>query len=326
MEAILNWGVTLILAFQGLGESLVGVMKGFTFLGNEEFYLFIAPALYWCVDTRLGLRIGLTLLSTGWVNDLFKLAFHGPRPYWYDPTVKAFSSESSFGVPSGHSQSAVVVWGGLAAGLKRSWMWIIAVIIILGIGLSRMYLGVHFPHDVLLGWLIGALLIWGILAYEKRLLAWFNPKSATDKIVLLIAFSLVWIMAGALIKLAYSTWVMPPEWTQNALKAAPDADPIAPWALSGLVSNAGAFVGLVLGAIWISARGGFSTKGPAWQLIARFLVGLVGVILLWFGLGEIFPRGEYLLAYALRYLRYFLVGLWMAGLGPAFFIRVGLAK
>jgi hypothetical protein len=59
--------------------------------------------------------------------------------------------------------------------------------------------------------------------------------------------------------------------------------------------------------------------------VARYLLGVVGVVIFWYVLGRLLPRGETLLAYSLRYLRYALVGLWVSGLAPALFIRLGLA-
>jgi hypothetical protein len=83
---------------------------------------------------------------------------------------------------------------------------------------------------------------------------------------------------------------------------------------------------MAAGYILLLARGGFNAGGPAWQRLVRFLIGLVGVFLLWFGLGLIFPDGETLLPFLLRYIRYTLVGCWISGLAPLLFIRLRLAK
>lgn len=326
MESIWQMGIAIILWLQGLGEWLSTPMRFFTFLGNEEFYLFVAPAIYWCLDAGLGLRLGLSLMITGGLNTALKFAFHGPRPYWFDSHVLAYSTESSFGVPSGHAQNAVVVWGVLASGFKRTWVWVAAIAVMLLIGLSRMYLAVHFPHDVLVGWLIGALLLWIILKLEKPVSDWLGSKTASVQVVYALAASLILVLVGALVQLAVvsSGWQMPEAWMRNAVSADPQAEPPAPLALSGLISNSGVFFGLALGAILLRRWGKFDPTGPAWQRLARFVLGLIGVFVLWFGLGEIFPRGESLLPYLLRYLRYGLVGLWIAGLAPWLFMRLKL--
>jgi len=326
MESILELGIGFILFLQGLGGWLVAPMTLVTTLGNEEFYLFVAPAVFWCWDAALGLRLGLSLMLSGSINSILKLVFHGPRPYWYDPGIKAHVAETSFGVPSGHSQNSVVFWGVLAAWFGRRWAWIVAALIALLIGLSRMVLGVHFPHDVLLGWLVGALILWAILSWEKPILSWLKTFPLTSQILIAFGASLFLILLSFLVRAVLGSWQMPQTWIANAAQSNPDADPLAPLTLSGLVSNAGAFFGLAFGGIWLRKRGWFNASGHAWQLLVRFLIGLAGVFIIWSGLGEIFPRGESMIPYILRYLRYALVGLWMAGLAPMLFIRLGLAK
>jgi hypothetical protein len=66
--------------------------------------------------------------------------------------------------------------------------------------------------------------------------------------------------------------------------------------------------------------------GAWWRRVLRFLIGVAGVLGLWAGLGALFPEGEFLLAYALRYLRYALVGAWISVLAPLVFIWFGLAE
>lgn len=111
MDVIIQAGIAFAMWFQGLWGWLEIPMKGFTFLGSEEFFLLGLPVLYWCVDARIGLRMGVVLLLNGVVNSVLKLAFFGPRPYWVNPQVKALVSETSFGVPSGHAQMAAGLWG-----------------------------------------------------------------------------------------------------------------------------------------------------------------------------------------------------------------------
>src|SRR5665648_313408 len=141
MDTIMNAGINLIAALQDMGSWLTLPMQAISFLGSEDFFMLILPALYWSVDAALGLRVGVILLVSSSLNDALKLAFHGPRPYWFSPKVQAFSSETSFGLPSGHSNSAVGVWGMLASQIRKGWAWVVAILFILLIGISRMYLG-----------------------------------------------------------------------------------------------------------------------------------------------------------------------------------------
>ena len=326
MDAILDFGIAVILFLQSMGAWLAPIMTGFSFLGTQEFYLFIAPALYWCVDQTLGLRVGLALMISGVVNNTFKLAFQGIRPYWYDERVIAYSSEISFGIPSGHAQNAVTTWGTLAAGLKRKWATIIALLLMFFIGVSRLYLGMHFVHDVIAGWLIGALLLWAILALEDRVTHWLARFRPAEQILIVFGVSLALILPWAVIRLWNWDYQVPVEWITMAARAAPEAEPIDPLNLEYVLSSAGVFFGLAAGAIFLRRYGGLDAGGPTSQRLLRFLVGLAGILIIWYGLGAVLPRNDDLLSYTLYYLRYCTVGLWVSCLAPLIFFRLGLAQ
>ncbi len=325
MDTILMLGISIVLILQSLGEWLVGPMKFFSFLGQEEFFLIVAPALVWCVDAGLGLRTGIALMISGSFSHIFKLTFHAPRPYWYDARVIPYSAETSFGLPSAHSQNAVVVWSLIATWIKKPWAWVAALVLIFLISFSRVYLGVHFPTDVLGGWLIGALVLWATLRFEKPALAWLNKYKPGDQILIALGISLIILLAGALVRLALGNWQMPPAWVDLAARIA-DAEPIQPLALSGLVSTAAVFFGMIAGAVLMKQRGWFDASGPVWQRALRYLIGVAGVLILRYGLKAIFPSGESLLPYLFRYLRYALIGMWIMFLAPLVFIRLKLSK
>ena len=325
MDSVLNFGVTLITWLQSLGNWLVGPMKFFSFLGSEEFYLMIAPAILWCWDAGLGIRLGLYLMVSAGVNAIFKIFLLGPRPYWFDERVVGLASETSFGVPSGHSQNAAVVWGTLASRFGKPLIWVISIIIIFLIGLSRLVLGVHFPHDVLVGWLLGGLLLLVLFKISTPTVNWIRRFDLTKQLLIIFGGSLTLILLGIIAKSVTASFNLPSDWVNRAASAYPDV-PIAPFALSGLISNAGAFFGLAGGALWLETKGGFKTRGVWWQLALRYLIGLIGVMIFWYGLGEIFPRGELVFPYILRYLRYALVGLWVTGFAPYIFRRLKLAE
>ena len=111
LPPIYDWGINLIIALQAGAPWLQAPMQFFSFLGTEEFFLFFLPFLYWCVDVRLGVRVGVMLSLSNSVNGFFKLAFHQPRPYWLSTQVLPGVSETSYGIPSGHAQHAAAIWG-----------------------------------------------------------------------------------------------------------------------------------------------------------------------------------------------------------------------
>ncbi len=133
------------------------------------------------------------------------------------------------------------------------------------------------------------------------------------------------ILVGALTRLALGAWTVPSGWVELAARA-PGAAPITPLALSGLVSSAASFFGLALGGILLYQRGWFDAGGSFLLRLVRFLVGLVGVFIIWYGLDKLFPDGDTLIPLFLRYVRYAAVGLWMSYLAPLIFFRLKLAR
>lgn len=323
MNSLFDTGVQFILLIQNL-RWLEMPMQFFSFLGSEYFFLFVLPVVYWCIDASLGIRIGVILLFTGGFNDFLKMVMRGPRPYWWSTQVKALAVESSFGVPSGHSQSAAVVWGMLADRLGKAWAWIVAIAIIFLIGFSRMFLAVHFPHDVLLGWLLGALTLWLFIKLWDRVADWARQKSFVQQILLALAVSALIVLFGGLAFYGLRDYAFPQEWMTNALRA---GDPLpAPVSMDATLTSAGTLFGLLAGLAWINLRGGYQVSGPVAKRILSLVIGLIGVLILYLGLKMVFPSGDSLAAYFLRYLRYALVGFWVSGGAPWLFFRFKITK
>ena len=325
MDTLLEGSIPLILYLQGLGEGFASVMKIFTFMGYENFYLILFPILYWWYDEKLGFRAGVILLLSGTINTYFKWIFHLPRPYWINTEVVAGAPETSFGAPSGHAQNAMAVWGLIAASLRKPWAWAFAFFLIFMIGFSRLVLGVHFLLDMLLGWLIGLILLWTFLFLEKPFGKWIVDRSLGIKIIIAFFASLGLILVGVLIKSAFQTWELPGLWVANATLAAPE-DPIDPLSLSGVISNAAILFGLGAGYAVMNALGGFNPKGKISQQLLKYVIGILGVIVIWMGLDFIFPEGETIVAFVFRYIRYGLAGLWISLLAPWIFIKMKLAQ
>lgn len=327
MDSLLNSGLQIISSIQNLGAWLTPWMKLFTFLGNTEFYLLVAPAILWCIDARLGMRLGLFLMINGMVNSALKVAFHGPRPYWYTRNVKVYgSAENSFGVPSGHAQNAVVVWGTMAERIKHRAAWIVAILLMFLIGISRLYLAVHFPHDVLFGWLFGAIMLWILLGFERPFLSWFAHFQLSLQLLFVFFFSLFLILIVIVAQTSLRGWSLPQDWITNAHLAFPNEAPINPLSYHNFLTSTGAFFGLAAGWMWISRLGGFSTAGPWGQRLLRYILGLMGVLILYLGLGSLFPDSETVISYSIRYVRYAMIGFWISGFAPWLFIKAKLAS
>jgi hypothetical protein len=114
--------------------------------------------------------------------------------------------------------------------------------------------------------------------------------------------------------------MLDPDWAERA----GDGNPFS---LSGVLTTTGTWFGMLTGyVIQTATKGHFLASKGEWKRLARFGVGLVGVLALYMGLGAIFPDNADLLSYALRFFRYTLIGLWVAWLGPLVFERLGLLE
>lgn len=295
---------------------LTPLMRVAAALGDKEFYLLVFPLLYWCISRSLGLRLGVMLLLTAGINSALKLLFVTPRPIFLVPEVGRVV-EGTFGLPSGHAQTAVAVWGSLAVILKRWWALVAAVILTALIGWSRIHLGVHFLEDILSGWLVGGVLVLGYVWFAPRVERWWQNQRPAQQLLAVFTASLAIIAPAALLAARLQGW--DPGFPGLI-------DPHDALTLSYSVTTAGTLMGLGIGLVFLKARGDFNSAGPWLHQAGRILIGLVGVVAIWQGLGSIFPRGDEPLALVLRYLRYALVGAWIIGLAPVLFVRLGLAR
>jgi hypothetical protein len=194
------------------------------------------------------------------------------------------------------------------------------------IGFSRIVLAVHFPTDVLAGWLIGGVVLWAFLKWEAAVMVWFNRFTLAQKIGLAFAASMLLLI----ISLAGLAFVHPAgllQWESTAARAfslAPSQSAIYSRLTTGMVGVAGTFFGLVAGAILIFQRGGFDVRVIWRKRAVRFALGMVGLMILWLGLRMLFPRDVSLVSQVLRYLRCAITSFGVAYGAPRAFIKLGL--
>ncbi|MDI3387986.1 phosphatase PAP2 family protein [Streptomyces sp. B-S-A8] len=119
--------------------------------------------LWWLGDRRLAVWAGASCLLASLLQQALKAVVGRERPSWPDPV----DSANFAAFPSGHAMTATVV-GGLVLwvlAVRRAgralWTTVLAVTVVsvAGVGWTRVWLGVHWPSDVLGGWLFGALLV-----------------------------------------------------------------------------------------------------------------------------------------------------------------------
>ena len=180
-----------------LGDRWLSFFLAVTHLGGEKIYIALLSLYFWLVNPAHGRQLGLVLSLSVISNFLLKDAFALPRPYILDPTVatpEAIATKGSFSFPSGHAQGITTVWGTIAYCQQKNWVWTVAIAIIFLVSLSRVYLGVHFPIDVIVGILLG--IIWVSLGF------WGN-RDAERSAHTLEQKGLVWI-AGGMLAIAFS--------------------------------------------------------------------------------------------------------------------------
>jgi membrane-associated phospholipid phosphatase len=319
MDLLYNIGIQIIQWLQSMSPALDGVMKFITFLGTVNFYMLLIPFVYWVIDTRLGFRLLLILIGADFLAAGFKQLLRQPRPYWIGD-VKVLSEETSYGIPSSHASDSLAVWGYLAYRLNKGWLWAFGAVTVLLIGLSRMYLAVHFPTDVLFGWLIGLVVIVIFALCEQRVVSILEHLSPGRQIAVAFAASLLVILVGWMINQFIGPFSNPPEWVRFALNAR---------GYSQNVTLAGSLFGASAGYVLMRSRIHYQTDGTAWQFFVRYLLGIAGVLVIYLGLDMLFgllAADESALGYILRYLRYGAVAFWGIYVAPWIFLKLGLAK
>ena len=318
MEALIDFEILVTLFWQNLGGWLEYPMQAFTFLGSELFFLLVMPALYWSIDPVIGFRAGMMLILSGGLNSILKMLFLTPRPYWVDSGVRAYSSETSFGMPSGHSQNSAAIWGIIATTIRKKWAYVFAVLLVFFIGLSRIYLGVHFLHDVLTGWLAGVLVVLLYLKLEAPVSSWLKKRALGTQLLISFIFAITLILLGFLSQQSAGRWVVPTTWTTLAEAAGAEApDPLN---LDGVITIAGVAFGFTAGFAWWRKKfGAYEIKCSLVKKMARYAFGLIGIVVLYFGLKLVFPEEPLLIGGIFRFIRYTLIGMWVTFFAPWFF-------
>lgn len=151
--AILH-SMELVLAIQRISSPFLDILfRGASFLGSEFFYFAVLVFLYWGKHRRLAFRLALLVLFSLYLNFLLKDFFQIPRPQ--GEGLRILEKPEDFSFPSGHAQSVTTFWFFLALTVRKSWLYFLAGFLTVLVSLSRLYLGVHFLQDVLVGSLLG---------------------------------------------------------------------------------------------------------------------------------------------------------------------------
>ena len=296
--------VDVILWLQSLAHPILDVFFGLiTDTASEEFFLVALPLILWCYDVQVGVRFVVIFLLSVYGNGLLKDFFQTTRPYLVDSRVRALKVDTGGGyaLPSGHTQNATIFWLYLATLVRRWWFWLVAGLLVVLVALSRMYLGLHWPQDVLGGFLLGGVFLlaaWGLFRLWDR---------SGGRLPLWAGLLLSLI--GPLVLLLVAQRVATPGTVDTAAHAL------------GVVAGMGA--GYVLERRYLV----FQPRGVAWwKHVLKIVIGVLGLFVLRYALKPVFSLAQSVPPDWEAFLRYGIIGIWGSLGAPALFVLLRLAR
>lgn len=159
MEILFQFQLPLMLFFQNIETIFLDTTSEIiTVFGESPIPLLITIFIYWCWDKKKGFVVVNSLMSAMMSMQILKAIFRIPRPFMKYPELiqgKRQQTATGFSFPSGHSTTASSFYGGLCYSFKQKWIRTLSIALIVLVPISRLYLGVHWPMDILVGTLIG---------------------------------------------------------------------------------------------------------------------------------------------------------------------------
>ncbi len=175
------WEVALTQWLQAhMGAGAVAAASLISMLGEPLLVVAAVGFLYWCADKEFGKTVGVNLAAAVILSCMAKNLVLRRRPYFDHGTIRCLRPAEpeadiydiraqGYSFPSGHSSTAAAAYPSIALGRPRRWLTLLAVLLPLLVGLSRVCLGVHYPTDVLAGWALGLLAAFGLGKLQRCL-------------------------------------------------------------------------------------------------------------------------------------------------------------
>ena len=242
---------------------MTAIMSAVTYLGDEMAFIAIAIIVYWCVSKKYGYYLMATGMIGTSVNQFLKIVCRVPRPWVRDPDFtiveSARAAAGGYSFPSGHTQNAVGIIGGTARFSTKKAVRIVCIVLAALVAFSRMYLGVHYPSDVVFGIICGLALVFVLYPmFEKfddgcrPVTILFGVTAAISLIAALFVELHSWPAGTDAMNLAESTYA--------------------------LYMIAGCTLALTIGVPIEAKHIGFDTKAPWWAQILKAVLGLALVM------------------------------------------------
>ncbi|MBO7700597.1 MAG: phosphatase PAP2 family protein [Eubacteriaceae bacterium] len=145
-------------------EFLTAVIRYAALVGEEVFIMVMMLVIYWCLNKDMAYRIGFAYFFSGLGVQTMKVIFRIPRPWVKDPSFppveSALPSATGYSFPSGHTQTAAALFGSLMFNTSKLGYRLLCLFLILLVGFSRMYMGVHTPQDVIVALVFSLAVAW----------------------------------------------------------------------------------------------------------------------------------------------------------------------
>ena len=245
------------------------IFSAVTHLGEELVFILAGLLFFWCINKKQGYYLLFVGFTGTVINQFLKLLFRIPRPWVRDPSFSIVESAraeaTGYSFPSGHTQSATGVFGGIARLSRRRWVQVLGILLFLMVAVSRLYLGVHTPADVAVSLLVAGVLVFGLFPLIRYV---FDAPRRTR-----------WLFAGAvLVSGAFLAFV----------HLFPFPTDIDPHNLQSGVKNAYKILGCCLG-LWLTFEVDerwlhFDTQAVWWGQILKLALGIVPLLLIKEGL------------------------------------------
>ena len=312
MRGFSEFDIRIIQQIQAFGEWLLPIMKFFTAWGYTPVYFMLIMLYCWCWDYRFGIRLAMFTGFSGALNDLLKIFFRAPRPYMVDERVMKYGTSKSFGMPSGHAQGAASFWGYFSAHTKSLVFRIAALLMIFFIGVSRIYLGVHSPLQVLSGWILGFGLVGIFLFLERKASGWWSAQRTSFQIFIILDMAVLLVLL-ALLKLYFYRDMTEFIYTTSRKH------------VLGIISMASLLAGIGVGGVLFTKKYQVSVQCSPGKQALKILIALCSLAgFLFFLVFAKTLQAQLIQVSLFLSVAGIFVGSWIAYFAPLLFLRFGL--
>lgn len=309
-----KFGYDVLLWFQSWRTDWVSaIFRPFDWVGTEIFFIVLIAIIYWTIDKRKGRIIAAVFLFSVWFNSFVKVLCRRPRPFQVtvfgkDQVMEAFIAPTSYGLPSGHTMSTVSFFSMLSYKFKNVAVLTVSILLMILVPFSRLVHGMHYPQDIILGYLLSFIIFFAWIYLEKPIFTLI--EKLRKGFLLLILFSIFLVMFF----LPFVT-----------LQAGESPFVVLEDSMMLSILFLGGMLGMVVENSYIQ----FDSKGPFWKRGLRILVGLFFLVLIGatldFAFKPVNQETHAFFHFSGNFIENFLLSFWITAGAPAIFRVFGLA-